>query len=211
MINLLFIISSSCRAISTDIPDPLSPLLLIIHLFRLVPRATPRILTELLYVGASWSPCFCSAMWRGPLEYITYELVPTSPAVSCMSGSSNLDSFRDGWSVAVQLLLCGVLPPGPVQYWSQNRTPTEVMYSSFFSKKWCSYEFIVSGRFSGLHPVSSHSCCMYVRAGRSAFARPYVRVHRSTSLMNSSLLLQKCPACLVRLTWIVFVTGTIYY
>ena len=28
--------------------------------------------------------------------HITYELVPASPAVSCMSGSSNLDSFRDG-------------------------------------------------------------------------------------------------------------------
>ena len=25
--------------------------------------------------------------------------------------------------------------------------------------------------------------------------------------MNSSLLLQQCPACLVRLTWIVFVMG----
>ena len=32
-------------------------------------------------------------------------------------------------------------------------------------------------------------------------------VHRSTSLMSSSLLLQQCPACLVRLTWIVFVMG----
>ena len=42
---------------------------------------------------------------------------------------------------------------------------------------------------------------MYVRAGRTAFARPYVGVHRSTSL------LQQCPACLVRLTWIVFVMG----
>ena len=52
---------------------------------------------------------------------------------------------------------------------------------------------------SGLHPVSSHNCCMYVRAGRPAFARPYVGVHRSTFLMNSSLLLQQCPACLVRL------------
>ena len=31
--------------------------------------------------------------------------------------------------------------------------------------------------------------------------------HRSTSLMSSSLLLQQCPACLVRLTWIVFVIG----
>ena len=45
---------------------------------------------------------------------------------------------------------------------------------------------------------------MYVRAGRPAFARPYVGFHRSTSLMSSSLLLQQCPACLVRLAWIVF-------
>ena len=68
-----------------------------------------------------------------------------------------------------------------------------------------SLSFIASGRSAELHPVSSHSCCMYVRAGRPAFARPYVGVHRSTSLMSSSLLLQQCPACLVRLTWIVFV------
>ena len=64
---------------------------------------------------------------------------------------------------------------------------------------------LASGRSSGLHLVSSHSCYIYVRAGRPAFARPYVGVHRSTSLMSSSLLLQQCPACLVRLTWIVFV------
>ena len=48
---------------------------------------------------------------------------------------------------------------------------------------------------------------MYVRAGRPAFARPYVEVHRSTSLMSSSLLLQQCPACLIRLTCILFVMG----
>ena len=48
---------------------------------------------------------------------------------------------------------------------------------------------------------------MYVRAGRPAFVRPYVGVHKSTSLMSSSLLLQQCPACPVRLTWIVFVMG----
>ena len=35
---------------------------------------------------------------------------------------------------------------------------------------------------------------MNVRAGRPAFARPYVGVHRSISLMSSSLLLQQCPA-----------------
>ena len=70
-----------------------------------------------------------------------------------------------------------------------------------------SLSFIASGRSSGQHPVFSHSCWMYVRAGRPAFSRPCVGVHKSTSLMSSSLLLQQCPACLVRLTWIVFVIG----
>ncbi len=65
--------------------------------------------------------------------------------------------------------------------------------------------FIASRRSSGLHPVSSYTCCMYVRAGCPAFARPYVGVHRCSSLMSSSLLLQQRPACLVRLTSIVFV------
>ena len=60
--------------------------------------------------------------------------------------------------------------------------------------------FIASGRSSGLHPISSHSSCMYVLAGRPAFARPYVGVHR-ISLMSSPLLLQQC------LTRIVFVMG----
>ena len=70
-----------------------------------------------------------------------------------------------------------------------------------------SLSFIASGTSSGLHPVSSRSCCIYVRAGRPAFARPYVGVHRSTSLMSSSLLLQQCLAYLPLLTWIVFVMG----
>ena len=70
-----------------------------------------------------------------------------------------------------------------------------------------SLSFIASGRSSGLHPVFSHSCCTYVLAGRPSLAHPYVGDHRSTSLMSSSLLLQQCPACLVRLTWIVFVMG----
>ena len=70
-----------------------------------------------------------------------------------------------------------------------------------------SLSFIAFGRSSGLYPVSSHNCCMYVRAGRPAFAWPYAGVHRSTSLMSSSSFLQQCPACLVRLTCIVFVMG----
>ena len=37
-------------------------------------------------------------------EYIIYELVPTSPAVSCMSGSSN--SFRDWWPYSCCFVGC---------------------------------------------------------------------------------------------------------
>ena len=70
-----------------------------------------------------------------------------------------------------------------------------------------SLSFIASGRSPEPHPVSSHSCCMYVRAGRPTFARLYVGVHRGTSPMSSSLLLQQWPACLVRLIWIVFMMG----
>ena len=70
-----------------------------------------------------------------------------------------------------------------------------------------SLSFIALGRSSGQQPVSSHSCWMYVLPGRPAFARPCVGVHKSTSIMSSFLLLQQCPACLVRLTWIVFVIG----
>ena len=87
---------SSCLAISMDFPDSLS---LSLSLSRsLLPaglQVTSRIGTELLYVGSSWSFYLCSSMWRAPQGYITYELVPTSPAVSCMSGSSNFDSFSD--------------------------------------------------------------------------------------------------------------------
>ena len=54
-----------------------------------------------------------------------------------------------------------------------------------------SLSFIALGRSSGQQPVSSHSCWMYVRAGRPAFARPCVGIHKSTSLMSSSLLLQQ--------------------
>ena len=56
-----------------------------------------------------------------------------------------------------------------------------------------SLSFIALGTSSGQHPVSSHSCWMYVRGGRPAFARPCVGIHKSTSLMSSSLLLQQCP------------------
>ena len=110
--------SSSCRAIRTDIHDPLPPPVSIVHRFQQVLKVTSRTGTKVLCVGSSWSFCLCLSTWRGPQEYVTYELVLTSPAVSRMFGSSNLDSFQDGWLVAVQLLICRVLPPGLDQYCS---------------------------------------------------------------------------------------------
>ena len=78
-------------------PDRFPPPLPIGHRFQPVFKATYCIGTELLYIGSRWSSCLCSSIWRGPQEYITYKFVPTSSAVSHMSGSFNLDSFRDGW------------------------------------------------------------------------------------------------------------------
>ena len=93
----IYILSSSCRAIRTDISDPLSTLLPIVHCFWPVFRAISSICTELLDVCLRRTSCLCSSLWRGPQTCITYELVPTSPAVSRMYGSSNFDSFCDGW------------------------------------------------------------------------------------------------------------------
>ena len=119
-------------------------------------------------------------MWRGPHKYITYEFVLTSPAVTCMSGSSNFDSFCDGWWVAVQLLLCGVLPPGFVQYCSQDSC---VVPSSFFSIRlfsihevypyssidttaaWKKLRFILSVR-SNFHMTDSQSLAVHAFASR---------------------------------------------
>ena len=61
-----------------------------------------------------------------------------------------------------------------------------------------SLSFIALGRSSGQQPVSSHSSWMYVRAGRPAFARPCVGVHKSTSLMSSPLLLQHSYYILIK-------------
>ena len=66
---------------------------------------------------------------------------------------------------------------------------------------------IASGKSSIQHPVSAQICSMLVRAGRPAFARPCDGVHRSRSLMISFLLLQQCPACLVRLILTAFLMG----
>ena len=113
------------------------------------------------------------------------------------------------YSTRKPLSLISSLPYSNLAYHHHHVVPPARISLALF--RHFSLSFIASGRSSGLHPVSTQSCCMYVRAGCPAFARPYVGVHRSTSLMSSSLLLQQCLACLVRLTLIVFVMGgTIY-
>ena len=66
---------------------------------------------------------------------------------------------------------------------------------------------IAPGKSSRLHPVSAQSCCISVLVGCPVFAHPCEGVHRNMSLMSSSILLQQCSACLVRLTRIVSMMG----
>ena len=108
--------------------------------------------------------------------------------------------------LSLSIICCLASNPGQVTSHHHHHVVPLARISLTLSRQF-SLSFIASGRSSGLHPVSSHSCCMYVRTGRLAFAWPYAGVHRSTSLMRSSLLLQQSPACLVCLTWIVFVMG----
>ena len=51
--------------------------------------------------------------------------------------------------------------------------------------------------------VCVHPKLMYILVGRPTFVRLCEWVHWRTSLMSSSLLRQQCPACFVRLIWMV--------
>ncbi len=63
-----------------------------------------------------------------------------------------------------------------------------------------------SGKSSMLDLVSIQSSCRLFLADRPTLTRPYKRVDRM-SLMTSSLLLQKRPACLVHVILMVFEIG----
>ena len=64
-----------------------------------------------------------------------------------------------------------------------------------------------SGKSSMLHPVTIRSSCRLFLVDRPTLTRPYEGVHRRMSLMNSSLLLQKRPTCLLCLILMVFEMG----
>ena len=99
---------------------------------------------------------------------------------------------------------CRLFMPNPV-YHHHHHHVTPLARISLTLSRHPSLSSIASCRSSGLHIVSAQSCCISVRARRPAFARPCEGVHRSMSLKSLSPLLQQCPACLVRLIFIVFV------
>ena len=59
------------QAAITDLSDPLSLPVSIVHRSREVFQAISWIGTEQLYRGSSWTSYFCSSMFRGPPEYIS--------------------------------------------------------------------------------------------------------------------------------------------
>ena len=71
-------------------------------------------------IVSSWLSCLWPSMWRCPHEYIAYEFIFSSRAVSRKSGLSNLYNLLDGWLMALWLLFCAVFPPWLDQYCSQH-------------------------------------------------------------------------------------------
>ena len=86
--------SSSCRATSTNIHDPLSPLLPMVHRFWQVLRATSRILKEQLYVGSSGWPAFARPYLRGlsVLLQIIDKYILIKPIASSAEGAEGVVS-----------------------------------------------------------------------------------------------------------------------
>ena len=78
---------------------------------------------------------------------------------------------------------------------------------SLINSRHFSLSFIASGLSSGLHPVLYIAAVCTFELVVLLSPWPHVGVHRSTSLTSSSLLIMQCPACLVRLTCIVFLRG----
>ena len=98
------------------------------------------------------------------------------------------------WAIKKQVLegtlhkkqLCSHLPPMRKTNNIHHHHVVLLARISLTLSRHFSISFIASGRPSGLHPGSSHSCCMYVPAGRRAFVQPYVGSHRSTWLISAS-------------------------
>ena len=73
-------LSSLCRAVSTDLPDPFSLPISIVHRPREVFQATSCIGTELLYIGSSWSSNLCDRVHRNISLMSSFLLLQQGPA-----------------------------------------------------------------------------------------------------------------------------------
>ena len=94
--------------------------------------------------------------------------------MSRIPGLSNFDSFRNGWSVAVQLLLCAVLSPWVVRNILEYLPSSSIRlvsvhvvhsYSSIDTTTWKKLHFILSTR-SKFHMTDSLSMAVHAFASR---------------------------------------------
>ena len=131
-------------------PDPLSPLVSIAYYPRQVFQVTSCVRTEILSIGSSWSSNLCSSMWRGPQEYIAYELCLTSPAVSVCFSSV-------GWGYRIwQLHLCKGIRHDLSSVWDMTLNDLMVRFQSWsFRECWiilyCYYSQVYFDPVLGSH------------------------------------------------------------
>ena len=198
--------SSSRRATSTDIPDPLSPLLPIIHRLWQVFRATSHILIHfsfvynflikvmhknITYIYES-KAIVGRVFTNGPGDQgsIPGQVVPKTQKM--LIGASLLNTLHyKVWIKSKRSNPGKGVAPFPTSWFSSYRkgslqVPNLLTYMYIYHhhhphvalvarisltlSRHFSLSFIASGRSSGLHPISSQSCCMYARAGHPAFA-----------------------------------------
>ena len=93
----------------------------------------------------------------------------------------------------------GYLMPNPL-YTCHHHRVVPLTWISLTLSRHSSLSFITFGQSFRLHPVSVQDKSL---AGRPTLARPCEGVQKRTLLVSSSLLLPQCPACLVRLIWMI--------
>ena len=188
--------SSLCRAISMDLPDPLPPPISTVHHFRLVFKATSCIGIELLYVGPCWTSCL--SMWRGSQEYVTYELVPTSPAVSCISGSSWIVFVMGGkWLYSCCFVGCCIQNLFITAHSILVQLP-----SSFFSIHFVSVHVV--HQYSSIDMTAAWKKLRFILLVRSDFYMTdilLIAVHAFASGMLMFVLVDETLACQRLKTW----------
>ena len=100
-----------------------------------------------------------------------YEILPGTTILAQSGPGININDIKS--TSCWWLLKIGCVMKSLFSHHHHHRHVVLLARISLTLSRYFSLSFISSGGSSGLHPVSSHSCCMYVRAGRPAFARSY--------------------------------------